>query len=256
MMQPVSALIIDNRLLLILGCFAIGLIGMVVLLRQSSDSRWWRIADLVWVALGGLGVVTAMLAGVYADDSSRLDRQIDLSFATSHSFDRDSARFRLRYCTTAPPTSVEALCEKVEFLSASAAINTDLPFFADVAHSTAPLRALRLLIGDPETQQDMSYAQKLDRVRNFDAGLLSFDALDSATVMALKELEGGSPTIAADYRVLALTYRDLIQSLERLKQDWDFLQRNSRFVLFQVLALCLIAIAAPFRLGKSLADLR
>lgn len=259
-MQPVVTAIIDNRLPLILGCFLIGLIGMVLVMRQTRNSRWWRVADLVWVALGGLGVVTALLAGVYADDSAQLERQIDLSYATSDSFDRDAARFRLRYCTDAADDRIGHLCERVEFLSASAAINTELPFFADVAHASAPLRALRPLIGEPMVpgQADaMPFKDKLDRVQRFDpVDLLAFDPLDADTVMALRDTEGAAPTIAADYRVLALTYRDLIEALERLKRDWEFLQSNSLFVMFQILALSLIAIAAPFRLGKSLVELR
>lgn len=259
-MQPVITAIIDNRLPLILGCFLIGLIGMVLVMRQTRNSRWWRVADLVWVALGGLGVVTALLAGVYADDSAQLERQIDLSFATSHSFDRDAARFRLRYCNDGPDNPLSQLCEQVEFLSASTAINADLPLFADVAHASAPLRVLRPLIGEPMSPKDedgMSFADKLSRVERFDPiELLAFDPLDVETVMALNRIEMESPIIAADYRVLALTYRDLIEVLQRVKLDWDFLQSNSLFVLFQVLALSLIAIAAPFRLGKSLVDLR
>lgn len=230
MMQPLVSAIIENRLLIILGCFLAGLVGMVLVMRQGRDSRWWRIADLVWVALGGLGVVTALLAGVYADDSARLKRQIDLGFATSHAFDRDAARFRLRYCTGDPDAALKALCEKIEFLSASTAINSDLPFFADVAHASAPLRALRPLIGEPmqpEGEDDMSYQDKLSRIERFDpVELLAFEALDADTVVALKTVEVGSLAIAADYRVLALTYRDLIETLRRLKLDWEFLQKN------------------------------
>lgn len=258
-MQPIVSAIIENRLLLILGCFLAGLIGMALLLRHGRDSRWWRIADLVWVALGGLGVVTALLAGVYADDTGRLERQIDLSFAKSDAFDRDAARFRLRYCAGTPDASTVQLCEKVEFLSASTAINADLPLFADVVHASAPLRALRPLIGEPAASgdADMAYSEKLSRVQRFDpVDLLAFDPLDNQTVMALKTAEAVTPEIAADYRVLALTYRDLIDALQRLKRDWEFLQRNSLFVLFQILALSLVAIAAPFRLGKSLVELR
>lgn len=261
MMQPFVSAIIDNRLPIILGCFLTGLTGMVLVMRHRRDSRWWRVADLVWVALGGLGVITALLAGVYADDSARLERQIDLSFATSHAFDRDAARFRLRHCTGQPDAEVLQLCEKVEFLSASTAINADLPFFADVAHASAPLRALRPLIGEPGgpdgDDSDMAYADKLSRVERFDpVELLAFDPLDAQTVMALKATEASAPAVAADYRVLALTYRDLIDGLRRLKLNWEFLQSNSLFVLFQILALSLIAIAAPFRLGKSLVELR
>lgn len=258
MMQSLVNAIIENRLVVILACFTIGLVGMALVMHHSRDSRWWRLADLVWVALGGLGAITALLAGVYADDSARLERQIDLGFATSRSFDRDAARFRLHYCAGDPDAAVLQLCEKVEFLSASTAINADLPLFADVSHASAPLRALRPLIGEPmSSEDDMDYSEKLERVERFDpVELLAFDALDVDTVLALKSTETSDPAIAADYRVLALTYRDLIEALRRLKLDWEFLQQNSLFVLFQVLSLSLVAIAAPFRLGKSLVELR
>ena len=261
-METLTEVIIANQLIIIISCFAFGLICMIMVLRHRRDSHWWRAADLAWVALGGLGIVTALMAGVYADDSARLERQIDVSFATSRAFDRDAARFRLRYCGQDPVAEDLRLCEKIEFLSASTAINADLPLFADVSHASTPLRALRLFIGEPATAaardaEDMDYAEKLARVESFDpVGFLAFDPLDPDTVMALKSVESAKPEVAADYRVLALTYSDLIQALQRLKADWDFLQSNSLFILFQVIALSLIAIAAPFRLGKSLVDLR
>lgn len=261
-MGNLTAIIIANQLIVIMSCFALGLVCMVMVMRRRRDSQWWRVADLVWVALGGLGVVTALLAGVYADDSARLERQIDVSFATSRAFDRDAARFRLRYCGNDAAAADRTLCEKIEFLSASTAINADLPLFADVSHAITPLRSLRLLIGEPVVegatdQEQMGYAEKLERVENFDPiELLAFEPLDPDTVMALKSIEDSKPEIAADYRVLALTYSDLIQALQRLKTDWDFLQSNSLFILFQVIALSLIAIATPFRLGKSLVELR
>lgn len=261
-MPGITEIIIANQLAVMLSCFAIGLICMIMVMRRRRDSHWWRIADLVWVALGGLSVVTAVLAGVYADDSAKLERQIDVSFATSRAFDRDAARFRLRYCRGDTGTPDQTLCEKIEFLSASTAINADLPLFADVSHSTTPLRSLRLLIGEPptgdvQTPDDMNYAEKLARVESFDpVELLAFEPLDPDTVMALKSVEHVSPEIAADYRVLALTYSDLIEALQRLKSDWEFLQSNSLFILFQVIALSMIAIATPFRLGKSLVELR
>ncbi len=257
-MQPLVSAIIDHRLGLTVACFVLGLIGMVLLLRLSRDSPLWRFADLVWVALGGLGVITALLAGIYADDSARVERQIDVSYATSRAFDRDAARFRLRYCGSQAGENIRQLCDKVEFLSASTAINADLPLFADVTRATAPLHALRPLIGGPEAAgNDMDYSEKLSRVERFDpVELLTFDPLDVATVMALRTVKATAPEIAADYRVLSLTYKELIGALTRLKSDWEFLQSNSLFALFQVLALSLIGIAAPFRLGKSLAELR
>ena len=41
----------------------------------------------------------------------------------------------------------------------------------------------------------------------------------------------------------------------QLGEEWDFLQSRSGILTLQVLALSLVAFAAPFRLGKSIADL-
>ncbi|MCU9849647.1 hypothetical protein OEZ60_16730 [Defluviimonas sp. WL0024] len=258
--------IIDNQLLLLLACFGAGLAAVLPLFRYGAEARAWKIADLIWVLLGGVGALAAVLAEVYTADSSKLDRQIDIAYATTRAFDRDAARFRLVHCEgdrhPGPfQPHVRALCNKVEFLSASTAENRGLPLFLEVTQTTVPLSALRFLFGDPgdaESPVGMSQDAMRAEAEQFDpATFLAFAAQDETTQAALKALDGNPDliTIGAEYRVIASAYEELIDQLRRLKAEWEFLQENSQILTLQVIALCLVAFAAPFRLGRSVAAL-
>ena len=61
--------------------------------------------------------------------------------------------------------------------------------------------------------------------------------------------------IAAEFQVLAGSYRTLIDEVTHLRQEWQVLQDSAGILTIQILALCLVAFAAPFRLGKSIVDL-
>lgn len=252
--------LIDNQIALILAAFALGLAGAVIVARSGRGSRAWRVADLVWVGLGGLGAFAAILSGIYEGDRSRLDRQIDVAYAVTRGFETDAARFRLAYCDIGQAYQsvagdVATLCDRVEFLHASTAQARRLPIFLEVVETAKPLRALRILLAGPEPEaagdgQGMAEA--------FEAGdLLAFAARTEATEAATARLARRPLTvgIAAEYRVIAATYEELIGTMERLIAEWRYLQDHSLVLTLQVIALCLIALAAPFRLGKSLADL-
>ena len=155
--------ILDNQLLLIFACFAAGLVGTIAIFRQPAGSRAWKIADLIWVFLGGVGALAAILAGAYKADSSQLDRQIDLAFVTTQAFDRDAARFRLRHCEGNVSVPERTLCDKVEFLQASTALNSDLPLFLSVAQATAPRGVFAAFRGIKDAERD----DPTDRARTF-----------------------------------------------------------------------------------------
>jgi hypothetical protein len=257
--------LLDNQIAVILTCFVIGSVIAGVIYRTAKGSLSWRVADFLWVALGGLGAVTALLAASYQDERGRVDRQIDISYATSKNFDANAGRFRLLHCEKdrqgAPYRAATlALCDKVEFLSASAAINRDLPLFLDVAQTRTPLSALGWLVGGDKqiaAETGMTTNQMIAQVEQFDAvELLTFAATDDKTRAAVATLNASPHVeIAAEYQVLATTYDELIDQLGRVKAEWDYLEANSLVLHLQVLALCLIAFAAPFRLGKSLNDI-
>ncbi|MCE8546947.1 hypothetical protein KBY25_14035 [Ruegeria pomeroyi] len=242
----------DNQLPLILFCFLAGCLGTGwLLLYKPAGHRAWKIADLVWVVLGGVGALVAVLAGLYKADHSRLDRQIDIAYAATAAFDRDAARFRLRFCDPAYDDDIAVLCEKVEFLSASTASNADLPLFIAVTGEVAPLAGLHLLFGSPG-MRDMS-----DQVESFAVDeFLVFTTLDAPTEAALEAMRRKVPLIAGDFQILARAYEDLIAQIGKLKSEWEYLQANAHILLVQVLALCLVSFAAPFRLGKSIVELR
>ncbi|MGR3624337.1 hypothetical protein [Pseudophaeobacter sp.] len=246
--------IADNQLLLILMFFVAGLIGTGFLFRKPAGHRAWKLADLVWVILGGFGALVAVVAGIYTSDSSHLERQIDVAYAATSAFDRDAARFRLRFCDPAYDGDIAVLCEKIEFLSASTAGNAELPLFIAVTDEVAPLQGIIFLLGARDQRQEMQdMAAKADA---FDPdAFLVFTALDQDTQTAVENMRRKTPTIAADFLILARAYDDLIAQIQRLKQEWEYLQDNAYILLLQLFALCLVGFAAPFRLGKSLVEL-
>lgn len=249
------SVVVENQLLFLLICFVAGCVGTAMIFRHPPGARAWKLADLLWVVLGGIGAITAIIAGVYQSDSSQLGRQIDVAYAATADFDRDAARFRLRYCEGKTDANTRILCDRIEFLSASTASNSDLPLFISITETAAPLKGLNFVLGARNAGTDMS--QMSDEVRAFDpAEFLVFSARDDATTAAIAALRSTRPAVAADYQVLATSYEALIAQITRLKREWEFLQANAGILVLQIAALCMVAFAAPFRLGKSLAELR
>jgi hypothetical protein len=244
----------ENQLPLLILFFLIGSVGTGFLFRKPAGHRAWKLADLVWVVLGGIGALVAVLAGLYTSDSSRLDRQIDVAYAASSAFDRDAARFRLRFCDPAFDPDTGVLCEKVEFLSASTASNTDLPLFIAVTNEVAPLQGLHFLFGRQDKDEMEEMAAKADA---FDIEqFLVFTSLDDETQTAIDNMRRKVPAIAGDYLILAQSYAELIEQVSKLKDEWEYLQANAHILVLQIVALCLVSFAAPFRLGKSIVELR
>ncbi|MBO9472472.1 hypothetical protein J7413_02880 [Shimia sp. R10_1] len=236
------------QLPLILLFFVIGSIGALLLFKYAHRSKAWELADVIWVALGGLGAVVAIAVGIYQEDSSALNRQVTVAYTASRAFDADAARFRLRYCTNVDADDLQKLCEKVEYLSASSASNTALPLFVSVTERTAPLEGFTLLF---KNRDDMDTMKKAAAELE-EAEFLAFDTRDVPTVMALKDIAPTRPDIAADYRVLALTYDALIEDVSALREAWEVLQSGRALLILQFVAICLVAFAAPFRLGRTI----
>ena len=246
--------IAQNQLFLLILCFLAGCAGTAVLFRQPAWHRVWQLADLVWVVLGGLGAVAALVAGIYRADSTQLARQIDVAYAATTAFDRDAARFRLRFCDPAHDPDTATLCDKVEFLSASTANNADLPLFIEVTRAVAPLRGLSFLTR-PQASDDM--AQMTAMADAFDPKpFLSFAALDAPTQAAVDNMRRKVPAIAGDFIILARSYEELVEQIKALHDEWMYLQANAGILTLQIIALCVVAFAAPFRLGKSIVSLR
>lgn len=249
------SIITAYQLHLLLALFALGALGTAFLFRKPAGHRAWKLADLVWVVLGGIGALVAIIAGLYSSDSSKLDRQIDLAYAATADFDRDAARFRLRFCDPVADPHVAVLCDKVEFLSASTASNSELPLFIAVTEEVAPLTGLSLLVGDRQERGEMR-----DMVAKADAfdieRFLVFSSQDDTTRAAVTALRPSAPAIAGDFQILAQSYDRLIDQVGQLQREWKYLQDNAHILILQILALCLVSFAAPFRLGKSLVELR
>ena len=249
--------ITENQLPLLILFFLVGSVGTAFLFRKPAGHRAWKLADLVWVVLGGIGALVAVLAGLYTSDSSRLDRQIDVAYAATLAFDRDAARFRLRFCDPAYDPDTAVLCDKVEFLSASTASNADLPLFIAVTNEVAPLQGLHFLFGTgaKDDMDEMRHMAATADAFNIDQFLV-FTSLDEKTQTAIDNMRRKVPAIAGDYLILAQSYDDLIEQVGKLKDEWEYLQANAHILGLQIVALCLVSFAAPFRLGKSLVELR
>ncbi|MEW2913766.1 hypothetical protein [Leisingera sp. JC11] len=249
------AFIADNQLPLLLMFFFAGLIGTAFLFRKPAGHRAWKLADLVWVVLGGFGALVAVISGIYAADSSKLERQIDIAYAATAAFDRDAARFRLRFCDPAYDADIAVLCEKVEFLSASTAGNAELPLFIAVTDEVAPLQGLSFLFGSRGGRGEKKDMEA--QASAFDpAAFLVFTALDAPAQDAVDTLRRKVPAIAGDFLIIARAYDDLIAHVAKLKEEWEYLQDNAHILVLQIIALCLVSFAAPFRLGKSIVELR
>ncbi|MFW8634058.1 hypothetical protein [Cribrihabitans pelagius] len=247
--------IADNQLLLILLCFAAGLATTALLFRKPAGHQAWKLADLIWVLLGGFGALVAVVSGIYAADTSKLERQIDIAFAATSAFDRDAARFRLRFCEPAYDADIAVLCDKVEFLSASTAGNAALPLFIAVTDEVAPLQGLRLRL--PGLARGSGMQQMAARADAFDPeAFLVFTTLDTPTRAAVDNMRRKVPAIAGDYLILARAYDALIDQVAKLKREWEVLQDSRHILALHLVALCLVSFAAPFRLGKSLVELR
>lgn len=244
--------IVENQLLLLILFFLAGCVGTGTLLRKRSGHRAWLLADLIWVVLGGFGALLAVLAGLYKADSNQINRQIDVAYAASSAFDRDAARFRLSYCEGPKEDPLLILCDKVDFLSASTAKNADLPLFIAITSEVLTLRSLNFF-GD-RSDADMEMIEMADA---FDPDqFLVFPTRDENTSDALRVLRVTEPLIAADYNILAFSYDALIGQVAKLKDEWEYLQANAFILIIQIMAICLVSFAAPFRLGKSFVDIR
>ena len=169
-----AAFLQTYQLPLILACFLLGCLGALTLFRRTEDTKAWLMADVIWVALGGVGAVVAIAAGIYQEDSTALNRQITVAYTASRAFDTDAARFRLRYCAETTDADLTTLCEKVEFLSASSAENTALPLFLTITERAAPLEGISLLFGSARDHAEMSQAAAELEMAEF----LAFDTRD------------------------------------------------------------------------------
>ncbi|AHD00389.1 hypothetical protein [Leisingera methylohalidivorans] len=250
------AFIADNQLPLLLLFFLAGLIGTACLFRKPAGHRAWKLADLVWVVLGGFGALAAVVSGIYAADSSKLERQIDIAYAATAAFDRDAARFRLRFCEPAYDADIAVLCGKVEFLSASTAGNAELPLFIAVTDEVAPLQGLSFLFGTGAGGSGAMQDMKAQASAFDPAAFLVFTALDDTAQAAVDNMRRKVPAIAGDYLIIARAYDALIAHVSKLKDEWEYLQANAHILVWQIIALCLVSFAAPFRLGKSIVELR
>jgi len=56
--------------------------------------------------------------------------------------------------------------------------------------------------------------------------------------------------------VISEPYEEVIEQVNLLRDELQYLRENALVLLLQILAIGLVAFAAPFRLGKSVFDLR
>jgi hypothetical protein len=257
-------LFLEYKSAVIVASFILGSVIAVFFYHRSHSSVAWKVADLVSVLLGGIGALVALMAASYNDERGRIDRQVDISYAITKSFEASANRFLLLYCDKdrqGPPyrAAVVVVCKKTIALATSAKANGELPLFLDVVQTRPPLSSVGLLLGGQNKAADaegMSKTSAMTMVENFDAAeLQTIAVIEYTTRTALSTLSASAHAdISVDYQVLAGTYSDLIKQLGRVKAEWDYLEENSIVLILQVVALCLIAFAAPFQVGKAIDD--
>lgn len=248
------AFVLDNQLVLLVLCFLAGSASAFYVFRKPTGHAYWKFADLVWVVLGGFGALVTIFAGFYQSDSSQINRKIDVAYVASSTFYRDAARFHLRYCDPiSDDADVLILCDKVEFLSASTANNSALPLFISIAAKVAP-RSLNLFGRNSNMDRPMSEMAGVADEINLDR-LLVFQPKDENTERAVKNLRRNGSYVGGDFSVLAEAYSDLVSKVALVRDEWEYLQSNAHILVIRIIALCLIAFAAPFRLGKSVVEL-
>jgi len=239
---------------LIMLAFLVGSVITGICLCKPPGHRIWLLADLLWVVFGLFGALGAMVVEIYTADSSRIERRIDIARAASENFDRESGRFRLRHCDSPGGRALAVLCDKADFLAASTAGNADLPIFIEVAEQVSPLHNLNPFSDPPDTDAMAEIRARADR---FDTReLLAFRPLDDTTRPALQKIQTTAPAIAGEFRILARSYESLIDQIRRLQQEWRYIESRAWLLMLKVVAICLVAFAAPFRLGRAIADLR
>ncbi len=255
---------LENRSASIIGSFILGSLITIIIYRRPHSSLSWKIADLVSVLLGGIGAIIAVMAASYHDERGRVERQIDISYAITKSFEITADRFLLLHCDKdrqgpqyRPATVV--VCKKTIALITSAKANSELPLFLDVAQTRPPLTAVGLLLGGQDPSADAPTTSKTSAMAMLDgfdvAQLQTIAVIDDATRSALTKLNASPHVgVAVDYQIIAGTYSDLITQLGRVKAEWDYLEENSTVLILQMIALCLIAFAAPFQVGKTIDD--
>ena len=57
------------------------------------------------------------------------------------------------------------------------------------------------------------------------------------------------------WQCIVFAFRPM-RKVAKLIDEWEILQRNSFILLIQIISICLVSFAAPFRLGKSVVEIR
>lgn len=247
-------LLVQYQFPLYLLAFGLGSAITAVCLCTPSGRRIWLLADLLWVVFGLLGALGAVVAEIYLADSSRVERQIGIARAAMADFDADVSRFRLGHCGAPQTQALGVLCDKADFLAASTARNADLPLFTALTTETSPLRIFDPFANPPATEETADRPGRTDGrdVRE----LLTFKPLDDTTRPALESLRETEPATAANFHILARSYASLVDEIRVLQRDWAYIKRRAWLLSLKIVAICLVSFAAPFRLGRAIANLR
>ncbi|WP_412508393.1 hypothetical protein [Roseovarius sp. SYSU LYC5161] len=246
--------LVDYQFPLYLLAFAAGCGITVACLCTPPGQRIWALADLLWVVFGLFGALGAVVADIYLADSSRIERQIGMTRAATIAFDRDVNAFRLGHCAAPGSAALATLCDKADFLAASTARNAALPLFTEASDNEAALRDLFPFSAPPDTKAMSEMRAQADALDTRE--LLAFQPIDSATRPALKTLDTRAPEVVGQFRILARSYESLVAQTRALQQEWAYIDSRAWLLGLKTLAICLVSFAAPFRLGRTIADLR
>jgi hypothetical protein len=99
--------IIENQLGILLAAILSGSIATFLLLLRAGSRRTWRIVDLFWILVGGLGASVAFVVSIYLSSVEDTQRSLNLLKSRISNLHEEAAGTRARYCSSDSTRRIE-----------------------------------------------------------------------------------------------------------------------------------------------------
>jgi len=280
------ALILEYKIWLTTACFFLGSLVSVALFVWWSSSKTWKIADLVWIVVGGVATLIAISTSLYLSETSEIKRDIDLARADLRAFSRVVSTFNARHCANTHSEasaqrafwfdphfeSIRSVCSAAISLQNETNEENELYEFIELAATSVRNPPVQMILGSTYidrdsfpatesansevTKEDFSISREnllLENAFNFSAKNLN-GIIDGPVQELLSS--GNHDEIVNEYLNLNSLQTDLQKQFRDLQTSWGEI-RNRRFILaLRMISIFAVALAFPLRLGKSLNEIR